>query len=78
MAAMPKPKSAKAADAAAKLAQELGGYDEKALRSYVMREIGRKGWSKGGQARAAKLTPERRREISTNAVKARWAKKREG
>ena len=46
--------------------------------SSVMREIGRKGWSKGGQARAAKLSPERRREIASNAVKARWSKKREG
>lgn len=31
--------------------------------------------SKGGAARAAALTPERRREIATNASKARWAKK---
>ena len=34
--------------------------------------LGRLGASKGGRARAAKLTPERRREIARNAVMARW------
>lgn len=29
----------------------------------------------GGKARAAKLTPERRKEIAAIAAKARWAKK---
>ena len=32
----------------------------------------RKGGLKGGPARAAALTPERRKEISTKATKARW------
>jgi hypothetical protein len=36
--------------------------------------IGRKGGLKGGKARAAKLTPERRREISQKAAQARWHK----
>ena len=36
--------------------------------------LGRKGGAKGGPARAAALTPERRREIARKAVAARWAK----
>lgn len=32
------------------------------------------GASKGGAARAKKLTKKRRKEIATNAAKARWAK----
>lgn len=32
------------------------------------------GASKGGKARAAKLTPERRKEIATLAAKTRWKK----
>ncbi len=39
--------------------------------------LGRKGGKKGGPARAAALTPERRREIAQNAVAARWGKKQE-
>ncbi len=37
-------------------------------------ELGRK----GGQARAAKMTPEQRSEIARNAAKARWTKDRSG
>ena len=29
----------------------------------------------GGHARAAKLSPERRKEIAINAIRARWAKR---
>jgi hypothetical protein len=36
--------------------------------------LGRKGGLKGGTARAAKMTPERRAEIARNAAKARWGK----
>ena len=32
----------------------------------------RKGATKGGKKRAKELTPERRREIATNAARARW------
>lgn len=35
--------------------------------------LGRRGGLKGGKARAAKLSPERRSEIARNAAKARWA-----
>jgi hypothetical protein len=37
-----------------------------------MRRLGRKGGSKGGKARAAKLTPEQRRESARKAALARW------
>jgi hypothetical protein len=36
--------------------------------------LGRLGGKKGGPARAAKLTPERRSEIAKKAAAARWAK----
>ena len=43
-------------------------------------EIGKRGSkagaSKGGRARYAKLTPERRREIARAAALARWSKRR--
>lgn len=35
--------------------------------------LGRLGGQKGGKARAAKLTPDRRREIAKKAAAARWA-----
>jgi len=38
------------------------------------RVLGRAGGMKGGKARAAKLSPERRKEIAQNAIAARWAK----
>jgi hypothetical protein len=36
--------------------------------------LGRLGGKKGGKARAAALTPERRREIAQQAAKSRWKK----
>lgn len=36
--------------------------------------LGRLGGQKGGKARAAKLTPERRSEIARKAARARWGK----
>jgi hypothetical protein len=36
--------------------------------------LGRLGGKKGGKARAAKLTPERRSEIAKNAARTRWSK----
>jgi hypothetical protein len=36
--------------------------------------LGRLGGLKGGKARAAKLSPERRKEIAQKAARARWAK----
>jgi len=40
-------------------------------------EMGRKGGLKGGAARAAALTPERRVEIASNAASKRWSNKDE-
>lgn len=37
-------------------------------------EAGRLGGLKGGKARAAKLTPERRREIARKAAQSRWSR----
>jgi hypothetical protein len=36
--------------------------------------LGRKGGLKGGNARAAKMTPEQRAETARKAAKARWGK----
>ena len=36
-------------------------------------ELGRRGGLKGGKARAAKLTAERRSEIARNAARSRWS-----
>lgn len=38
-------------------------------------QLGSKGGKKGGKARAAKLSPERRSEIAKKAAAARWAKR---
>jgi len=42
--------------------------------SKAAKMLGRLGGLKGGKARAAKLSPERRREIAKKAIEARWAK----
>lgn len=39
------------------------------------KDVARMGGLKGGKARAAKLSPERRSEIAKKAAKARWDKK---
>jgi hypothetical protein len=39
-------------------------------------KMGRAGGKIGGKLRAAKLSPERRREIAQKAIAARWAKKK--
>jgi hypothetical protein len=43
----------------------------------VMRYLSSRGASKGGKARKAKLSPERRREIARKAATARWARRSE-
>jgi hypothetical protein len=37
--------------------------------------LGRLGGLKGGKARAAKLSPQKRKQIARKAAKARWSKK---
>jgi hypothetical protein len=44
------------------------------IRAYFV-GMGKLGGKLGGKARAKSLTPERRKEIAQNAIKARWAKK---
>jgi len=39
--------------------------------------LGKLGGSKGGKARAANLSPEKRHEIAQKAAQARWAKREE-
>ncbi len=46
---------------------------EKPVKVFDAKTLGRKGGLKGGKARSAKLTPERRSEIAKQAAKARWA-----
>jgi hypothetical protein len=41
-------------------------------------ELGRRGGLKGGKARAAKLSPERRRAIAQQAAAKRWARQTDG
>jgi hypothetical protein len=43
--------------------------------SAVMAALGRKGGPKGGAARAAKLSPRKRRAIARKAAAARWRKR---
>jgi hypothetical protein len=38
--------------------------------------LGKLGGAKGGKMRAARLSPERRREIARKAVSTRWAKQK--
>lgn len=42
----------------------------------TFQEFGRQGGVKGGPARNAALTPERRREIAKKGAEAKWAKYR--
>jgi hypothetical protein len=50
----------------------MGKDEEFKLTSEAAKKLSRLGASKGGDARASKLTPERRREIARAAVEARW------
>lgn len=49
--------------------------EKKSVKTKRLRAIGKLGGEKGGPARAAALSPERRAEIARGAVKARWQKK---
>ncbi len=43
--------------------------------SRVMAAMGRRGGKIGGKRRLTTMTPEQRREVASNAAKARWAKR---
>lgn len=45
------------------------------LKNQAAVQLGKLGGLKGGKARAASLTPERRKEIAQKAAKARWEKR---
>ncbi len=47
-----------------------------ALLSKVMAEMGRKGGRIGGKRRLETMTPERRKEVASQAATARWAKRK--
>jgi hypothetical protein len=47
---------------------------EDARKDQAAVSLGRKGGLKGGNARAAKMTPEQRAETASKAAKARWGK----
>ena len=47
-------------------------HEEKPVENPAAVALGRLGGLKGGKARAAKLSPKRRREIALKAVRARW------
>lgn len=49
--------------------------DDENLRKQVMREMGSRGGKKGGAARAASMTPEKRAEVAQKAAAARWKNK---
>ncbi|MFC1956304.1 histone H1 [Chloroflexota bacterium] len=54
--------------------EATGQIEPKPTRSFDAVALGRLGGLKGGKARAANLTPERRKEISQKAATARWEK----
>jgi hypothetical protein len=54
---------------------EAEPYDPDEGKDPLAVELGRRGGLKGGKARAAKLTPEERREIARKAAQARWGQR---
>ena len=46
--------------------------EEKPVKEFDAKALGRKGGLKGGKARAEKLTPKQRSEIAKKAAQARW------
>jgi hypothetical protein len=59
----------------AKMIVDLATGEKEAPPSSYMAKIGRKGGKKGGPARAASLSPEKRSEIAKKAAAARWSKR---
>ena len=59
--------------AASIVAQATGDHAPKGKNAAAV-ALGRLGGLKGGKARAAKVTPRQRKEMATNAAKARWSK----
>ena len=58
-----------------RVVQEATGQIERSPKSTIdFKALGQRGGLKGGHARAASLTPERRVEIAKKAALARWGK----
>ena len=73
---MPKRSSKKAPQDVNVLAASIVEEATKAGKDPLAVELGRRGGLKGGKARAAKLTPEQKREIAMKAAEARWGKRK--
>ena len=74
---MPKRSSKKRQDInklAASIVERATSESETSKNPYAV-ALGRLGGKKGGEARAKKLTPERRKEIAKKAAQARWIAK---
>ncbi len=58
-----------------RIVQEATGQtEEKPVKEFDAKALGRAGGLKGGKARAEKLTSEKRSEIAKKAAQARWQK----
>lgn len=73
---MANPKRPRDTNQLAKMIVDLstGGIDEQMPEISVKAKAGRLGGLKGGAARKAALTPERRSEIAKKAAESRWQK----
>lgn len=74
-----KPKRPKDANKLAKLIVDMATeepLESKQKKNPAAVALGKLGGLKGGKARAAKLTPERRKEIAKKAAKSRWETKK--
>ena len=69
-----KPKRPRDANQLAKYIVDLTTGDETEPEMSPKAKAGQLGGLKGGKARAAKLSPERRKEIAEKAAEKRWAK----
>jgi hypothetical protein len=70
---MPKRSSTDINQIAARVVEESTGISVKGKNPFAV-ALGRAGGLKGGKARAAKLSPKKRREIARLAAMARWKK----
>jgi len=73
------PKRPKDTNELAKLIVDLATGEEQEIDTNAGKDpaavsLGRKGGLKGGKARAAKLTPDQRKEIAKKAAEVRWKK----
>jgi hypothetical protein len=71
---MTNPKHPRDTNQLAKMIVDLSTGDEQEPEMSVKARSGQKGGLKGGKARAAKLTPEQRKEIARKAAQKRWGK----